>query len=312
VSSIAKGARRAAPYFRDPAIVEAVLANDPQARRALAATAVRMVRQFPEVEQELIAEVRRRASDVFLGHPRGARLSGPAILRKKELGIVKISCQVPGWSPKWSKATYTSDGLSFNADAMELHVGPEVHVPLVPSLWQQSLEWLVLHLGWESLRRHLEKYAIDWKEQSPQEVLSSSYNVVMLSQVRPYYLLLPGELININSAELVELSLERQDGFNGEPLVGCELSGTSKDARIGLTAHLSASAIHPGRAMRSIIFEVKNLGRRPVKIWLGICFGQLLFYELQQDPVLDYFGHFEHQVSPCGGNNGNHRTLVSR
>ncbi|MEW5955300.1 MAG: dCTP deaminase [Candidatus Micrarchaeota archaeon] len=69
--------------------------------------------------------------------------------------------------------------------------------------------------------------------------------------------------------------------------LGARLDGRSSLGRMGLLMHATAGWIDPGFDGH-ITLEITNLGKLPVKLYIGMRIGQLLFYQLSSPAEVPY------------------------
>lgn len=69
--------------------------------------------------------------------------------------------------------------------------------------------------------------------------------------------------------------------------LGARLDGRSSLGRMGLIMHATAGWIDPGFEGH-ITLEITNLGKLPVKLYIGMRIGQLLFYKLSSPSQVPY------------------------
>ncbi len=214
---------------------------------------------------------------------RGNCLSTRGIIEAIEDGRIAVETQCPIWSPK-GRPTMVWNGLHFDVDTMELHLGPIIHVPHRPSIRQQILQFLVLCLGYESLRPRLKKYAIKSSQDHEHEDVVDRCREVALTDDNPSYLLLPGEFVHTHSAESIYLAVIREEQFGNKPLLTAQVAGVSFWDRRGKTNNLGSNLIKPSHHQRTHTDEAKNVGPWPLLLQRGGPTGQVRFYELDRDP----------------------------
>jgi dCTP deaminase len=141
-----------------------------------------------------------------------------------------------------------------------------------------------------SLRADGTKHAIDLEQINLAHIIP--YTVPLEPDSRGAISIEPDAFVLVRTLEYISLPLKSQ--------LAARVEGRSKQARLGMTAHITAPTIHAGFAGR-ITLEIKNFGPFSLVVWPGetqLC--QLIFERVGSIPQRGGSRAFSEQSTPLG------------
>jgi len=142
---------------------------------------------------------------------------------------------------------------------------------------------LDIHLGTEfrvfqrQLYTHFDMFAEEDKQAHEAQRYAPLLPVGFERVTDDFFVLHPGEFALASTLEYISLPND----------VAARLEGRSSWGRMGLQIHSTAGFIDPG-FRGTVTYELTNLGKVPITLYVGFRVGQLGFYQLSEDSLIPY------------------------
>jgi len=142
---------------------------------------------------------------------------------------------------------------------------------------------LDIHLGTEfrvfqrQLYTHFDMFADKDRQAHQAQRYASLLRVGFQRITDDFFVLHPGEFALASTLEYIGLPAD----------LAARLEGRSSWGRMGLQIHSTAGFIDPG-FRGTVTYELTNLGKVPIPLYVGFRVGQLAFFLLSEDAVIPY------------------------